>query len=205
MGLTTKRLNCLIYCLLLLLLTLNLLFAQGNNHQTDVVSLDKFSETDSIVFYNKDGSIWHHFSFDYNGRFENRDDFKPLAFHPDYFLLVLIPIAKEGDKLGVLVNDETVKYIDANSDIFHYQSWEEHLLEKVYAIDLNKNQQLRRKPSADAEIVDKDAQGVYQPVQVLNDWLKVRWQSEKSAKQTKQGWIRWKDGDRILLKFLYIS
>ena len=55
--------------------------------------LNEFSRGDFVRIYNQDGSLWYEFSYFYDdrdGKFDcANDEFRPLAFHPEHFLLVL--------------------------------------------------------------------------------------------------------------------
>jgi hypothetical protein len=58
-----------------------------------VVSLNPtgYKKNSQLRFFNKDGSLWYQYSFhgDAGVPSSARADFKPFAFHPDYFLLVV--------------------------------------------------------------------------------------------------------------------
>lgn len=87
-------------------------------------SSDEIKEKDDFVrFYNEDGSLWYEFTFYYDdsdGKFEyENDDFRPLSFHPDHFLLVLRCIDEDKDRYKVIVNEnkEITKFVKKSGSL----------------------------------------------------------------------------------------
>src|SRR5829696_6386999 len=83
--------------------------ATGNSLGLIVLS-KSYGNKDFIHIYNKDGSLWHKFTFYYDdsdGKFEYANDtFRPFAFHPDYFVLALKCVRKADGRYEVIVNEE---------------------------------------------------------------------------------------------------
>jgi len=169
-----------------------------------------YSNTDFIHLYNRDGSLWHKFTFYYDdsdGNFEYANvDFRPFAFHPDYFVLALKCVRKEAGRYEVLVNEKTglKKYVKTDDPALRFETWEEHIL-KVFSVGFNRKEnpvleaplgRVKRVPVPDAP---------FHPVEVRGEWLKVKWEAEDMGKKGDAGWIRWKRGERLLVELFYIS
>ena len=74
-----------------------------------VVTLSKyFDEKDKVRIYERNGRVWYQFTY-LDEAFEELEglntDFLPLAFHPDYFLLVMRAVAEDDKTYEVVVNE----------------------------------------------------------------------------------------------------
>lgn len=188
-----------------------------------VIVLDKYEKEDFIHIFNEDGSLWYKFTYYYDessGMFPYaNDDFRPFAFHLDYFVLVLKCAGKEAGRYEVVVNEKTglKKYVMANDLTMKFQTWEEHILQ-IYAIEFNQEEnpllespQGKTKkvnlPKGEIERANLPIYPTFQPTKVKGDWLKVKWKipKEKQVKGAKYdfGWIRWKKGERLLVELFY--
>lgn len=152
---------------------------------------DKYTKLDTIRFYNSDGSLWYKFTFFYDdsdGKFEYYNpNFKPFAFHPDYFLLV-IRIINENDSLyEVEVNESIslIKKVKKNITFYDEITLGELVLSSPsITIDLIKNtiyndQDLKVK-------IDKSLlNGVYAyfPLEINGDLLKIKWKKTTLIKK----------------------
>lgn len=185
---------------------------QSDNNLIDgtvgVISVtENLTEKDTIRLFNEDGSLWYKFSFFYDdsdGKFDfPNDKFKPLAFHPDYFLLALTVTDKLNDRYEVTVNETTGlrKYLK-DKNFLLFRTWEEHIL-SVFSVDFNEaNNPLLEKPSENADRAYYDKDEFYHPSQIKGEWLQVKWGSEGSW---KYGWIKWKDGEKLLIELFYFA
>jgi hypothetical protein len=169
---------------------------------------DNITEKDTIKLFNKDGSLWYEFSFFYDdsdGKFDYpNDDFKPLAFHPDNFLLMLKVTNRSGNRYEVIVNEKTVfkKYLEKNQDFFLFQSWEEHIL-KIPSVDFNETTNpILEKPSKNAGKIYYGKDELYQPNKINGEWLQLKWGSEGDW---EYGWIRWRDNEKLLIELYYLT
>lgn len=180
-----------------------------------VVVLNKFVKGNFVRFYNGDGSLWHEFSYFYNdsdGKFDYaNDDFRPFAFHVDYFLLVLKCTNKSDGFLEVIVNEETgmTKYVKADDPVLKLETWDALVL-SVFAVDFDKKANpLREAPDGPVKNVTVARDVYFQPVETNGDWLRVRWDLEgansKDAESHSDGWIRWKHDQTLLIDFYYFS
>lgn len=180
-----------------------------------VVVLNKFVKGDFVRFYNSDGSLWYEFSYFYDdsdGKFDYpNDEFRPFAFHVDYFLLVLKCTNKSLTLLEVIVNEETgmTKFVKADDPVLKFQTWDAHVL-SVFAVDFDKKANpLRDAPDGQPKKVTVPGDVYFRPVETNGEWLKVRSESEsrksKSGRLESNGWIRWKLDGVLLIRFVYFA
>ena len=175
-----------------------------------IVLSESYGKKDFVHIYNKDGSLWHKFSFYYDdsdGKFEYaNDNFRPFAFHPDYFLLALKCVRKEVGRYEVIVNEETglKKYVKADDPSLRFERWEDHIL-TVFAVGFNRKEnpvlnaprgRVKKVPTPDVP---------FHPVEVRGEWLKIKWEAANKGMRDGLGWIRWKRGERLLVELFYIS
>lgn len=171
---------------------------------------DRYGKNEFIRFYNTDGSLWYDFTFYYDdkdGKFEyENDDFAPFAFHPDYFLLALKCTGEDNNRYEVIVNEDTgLKKFLKKDPALKFQSWEEHV-KGAFAVKFNQVENpLRESPDGKAR-KDLPKEVPFHPVEAKGEWLKVRWgESQQPKKDTASGWIKWRDGDQILVELFYFA
>ncbi|TCS87662.1 hypothetical protein EDD80_1049 [Anseongella ginsenosidimutans] len=173
-----------------------------------VISLSEhYSENNTICILNKDGSLWYEFTYFYDdsdGKFEyHNDKFRPIAFHPDQFLLAIRVVKEERNRFEVIVNEENTlhKYIE-NQPFLMFQTWEEHILSVPFVkFDFAINP-LRENPGEKSVVIPYYADVAYYPAKIKGDWLQVRWMEEG---YWNYGWIKWRKAERLLIKLLYIA
>ena len=179
-----------------------------------VVVLNKFEKGDSVRFYNDDGSVWYEFSFFYDdsdGKFDfPNNDFRPFAFHPDYFLLVLRCTETSDRFLQVVVNEETgsKKYVKADDPVLKLQTWEEFVL-KVFSVKFDKKANpILETPNGRVKTILIPGDANFRPVETDGEWLKIRWDAAGQTGKRKQdatGWIRWKKAGILQVGFSYFA
>lgn len=156
--------------------------------------------TDSVHILNLDGSIWWKFTFYYKGKFSFPKEFRPLAFHPDYFLLAMeIKSRVNQNEYIVDVGNGLEKKINLEASALKFQNWKYFFQERVFSV-FQEDGNLFSLPFGQGEIVGKFKNGiVYKPREVNGDWLKVTWGDEE-----KSGWVRWRN-EKIILELFYFS
>jgi hypothetical protein len=172
-----------------------------------IVLSDKYSKDDTIRIYNADGSLWYEFSFYYEnqgGKFNERSDFAPFAFHPDYFTLALRCVGEEKNRYEVVVNDESGlrKFVKKGDKVLRFQTWEYHVTEAFAVQFENKTNPIRVTPDGNQQDLNLPEDVTFHPVKINGEWLQVRWESEGSA---KSGWIKWKGNEQLLVELFYFA
>jgi hypothetical protein len=179
-----------------------------------IVLSKNYGDKDFIQLYNEDGSVWYRFSFYYDdsdGKFEYANaEFQPFAFHPDYFLLALKCVRREVGRYQVIVNEETGlrKYAKAGDPSLRFERWEDHML-TLFSVGFDRKvNPVRETPHGRVKtVVQREVS--FQPVAVRGEWLRVKWEASRRASKEglryASGWVRWKQGQRLLIELFYIS
>lgn len=181
---------------LILILCINTAKAQVsqiNSSSGLIVLSENYNKKDFIQIYNQDGSLWHKFSFYYDdsdGKFDyENDDFKPFAFHPDYFLLTLKCVGKEANRYEVIVNERTrlKKFVKTDDLALRFETWEDHIL-KLFSIsfDQTKNPMLETLQGQMKNVALPNMP--FHPVEVKGEWLKIKWDTSNKTKATLDGY-----------------
>ena len=184
-----------------------------------IVLTDKYGEEDTIRIFNRDGSPWYEFSYYDESGFDELEnlntDFRPFAFHPDYFLLALRVVGEDDRNWEVVVNEESDlrKYVRKNDENLAYEDFGPHIL-TAFAVEFDSEQNpLRTEPDGKKVEADYSKISRFEPVEYEGDWLKVKWtdtegEGEASANKepsTPDGWVRWKNGSKMIIRIYYLS
>lgn len=194
-----------------------------NDRQTQKVAIENTSgivtlnrenyrKDEFIHLYNQDGSLWYKFTYYYDdsdGKFEYRnEDFKPFAFHPDYFVLALRCVGENHSYYEVIVNEDTgmKKFVEKDGRTLKFEPWEKHIL-NTFAIGFSREENaIRETPGGKVKIVDLPKEVTFRPVEIKGEWLRVRWNGSKnSGKSAEFGWVKWKENHNILVELFYFS
>lgn len=167
---------------------------------------DVTKESDKLVrIFDKDGGLWHKFTFYYddsNGKFEyENENFKPLSFHPDNFVLALKCVGETDEYYKIIADEEkgTVKFVKKDDSLLKLETWEKHILSlNAVSFDLENNP-LRDSPDGKPVAAKIKADSTFTPKKIKSIWLNV----ENSEGQS--GWIKWKDKDSLLIDMFYTS
>ena len=165
-----------------------------------------------IRFFNKDGGLWYQYSFyeDAGTPSSTRADFKPFAFHPDYFLLVVKCVKRHVDRWEVVVNEATglTKFVRVEDRNLKFETWGDHIL-KLFAVNFDQAvNPVRTGPSNRRNSVHLADKMIYRPVQIRGRWLKIRAESpenEKLRSGIRTGWIKWRDAKDLLIEPFYFA
>lgn len=190
---------------LLIILSSSLL---GQNRSIGVVTINKYEKSDSLVFYNEDNTVW--LKFDPYFRedelsFTMPSNFNPLAFHPDYFLLVLRVVEIEDGFATVVTDEAQKKYsrVDLNSQTLKYLEWSD-FISSISAVELPNKNEIFKTPESELKIdYSRDEYIEFKPYKVSDDWLQIKWSSEN---ESYSGWVKWRDEkDNLLVNFYYFN
>lgn len=167
-----------------------------------------FSKGDTVKIFNPDGSLWYAFTFFYDdkeGEFNpSNKEFRPLAFHPDYFLLTLRITKDLGDRYEIIANESTrlTKYMKKSDRFLMFQAWDQHIL-SLYAIGFDeKKNPLLREPDLNSDRLSFSKEEDYQPHKISGEWLQVKYNSPENP---EYGWVRWKERDQLIIECYYLE
>jgi hypothetical protein len=178
-----------------------------------IVLSDHYSKNEFVQIYNADGSVWHKFTFYDEEVFRERNtSFRPFAFHRDYFLLVLKCMGQSENRFEIVVNEENGerKYVKANDPVLKFQTWEEHILNNIFAVDFDRKQNpVLEAPGGRIKSVRFPKEVYFHPVEIKGGWLKIRWEGTKQAAAKNKvgnfGWIKWNKDKTLLLELFYFA
>lgn len=127
----------------------------------------------------------------------------PYSGYPEYENLVFRVVDTGGNFYRVIINEEKglMGKIAMQTKALQFQTWEQHVL-KVFSVDFDaaKNP-LKSDTTLKGKTVNGNNVEAFQPVSVNNDWLKVKWETERGD---RFGWIRWRRGNKMLVYLNYI-
>jgi hypothetical protein len=65
---------------------------------------------------------------------------------------------------------------------------------------------LRESPAESAQVAVMPNDTLLHPVEISGEWLKVNWET-RNANSTErgEGWIKWKEGNRLLIEWFYFA
>jgi len=191
----------------------------GCSSQTPVVegTIGLVSPTgSSIDLYNEDGSLWYGFEIVHEESTGNEiikdpnPEFHPYAFRLEYTPVYLRVVADHGLRYEVIANEMTGlrKFVRKGLSV-RFQSWEEHILTTFSVRPRSGGNPIRETPAEDGKPVGTPDDILIEAAEFSGDWLKVKWESRNDTRGSEairgEGWIRWKEGDRLLITWFYFA
>lgn len=192
--------------------------SMGNSIGVIILNDKRQGNSKEIVrLFNKDGSLWYSFSFydDSDIKFDGSNtDFNPFAFHQDNFLLVFKCVGVVGEWYQVIVNENSGlrKFVKKDDPLFTFQKWEDHIINLfAVGVDGSTNPVLSRPENGERVQVPKGVN--FYPDRIDGVWLRIRWDESESEEANntnrkqgmRYGWIRWKDGNNIIIELFYFA
>lgn len=156
--------------------------------------------TDSTVTTKLGGKLY--------SRNDNTNPFNPRLFgnNPDYFRLIF-DCTKSTDKYYQVIVDQKTNetgFIKKADSLFKFETVVEYVREwTTLGLDFDRAQNpLRQEPSDNAAVISNTDQAKYkiwraEKIEMNGDWMKVK------IRNDEQGWIRWRQGDRILIRIYF--
>lgn len=128
---------------------------------------------------------------------------KSRAYAPYYSTIVFDSYPIKNGKYKVFYNDSW-GYINHFEGITEYLTWDQFIL-KIMLFDTTPDNPLHIEPTIDSKTIDLDYNiEFFAPQKVLGDWVYVNIFGD-FPDVLGHGWLRWRDGNRLLLKTLYFS
>jgi hypothetical protein len=178
-----------------------------------------WAKGESVRIYDESGNIWYEAPFTLPG-FQYSKDAGPNTIHP--LAIERGDFSPEFRCAGVstnwyevvvdeLTSPKTKKFIRRSDPLFVFKTWSDYYENAGIAFRY-KETQVFREPYGDIlHIVPSNAPEV-RGIKVNGDWLQITWKegSYKSqpadsgnADQSRTGWIRWRDGEKILVSLAW--
>ena len=140
----------------------------------------------------------------------------PYYYKPDYGLCYFVCLEKNKDYFKVLINDKEEGFLKNDKESF-FKTWESLLINStVERLDIKSNP-LKLKPSDNQETINLgyeikvDRLEVVDVIEINGEhWINVNFSKsgqipvDKTTPDSKSGWIKWKFGDRLLVKILLL-
>ena len=127
-------------------------------------------------------------------------------YYPEYYILIFDCKLTNGSYVVKVGNSE--KFINHQEGITIYETWDEHI-RNSFLLTSNKNP-LRSEPNllSNAFMEYDYSTMSFVVKEVKGDWAKVACDLECEGCGDRgvvvNGWIRWKDGDRLLIELRYV-
>lgn len=173
------------------------------------------SSEDTLSVYNSDNSSYVSWCYE-NNYFKVKSDnynlleittevltdynINPRAFYPEY-QIIHFEVVEENEKYyEVILNakNNTVKRIPKSSN-WKYYTWEEYL--KTVYVMYGGDNPLKAEPKEESNIIYKFNDYFFKVVKIKGDWAKIQCNDDckECDKGNLEGWIKWKDGNKLLV------
>ena len=147
-----------------------------------------------------------------NYKFKTADEswFQPEAFwiNYDFFFFRCLEITPNYYK--VLVNNESgLTYWIQRDSFLTYQSWEDFLSSVLAIGRSNAEQQIKTSNKKNGKSISFKGEDCFHVKQVKGDWLEITTigvctDEELTSGTLESGWIRWRNGTQLLVKYSLI-
>lgn len=142
-------------------------------------------------------------------RHDNAIPFNPRLFvnNPDYFRLIL-DCTKLTDKYYEVIIDQTTNelgFIKKTDGSFRFETVVEYVTQWTETgLDFDRSQNpLRQEPADNATVISNEELKKYtiwraEKIEIEGDWIKVK------TTDNKEGWIRWRQGNKIIIRLYFV-
>jgi hypothetical protein len=138
---------------------------------------------------------------------EQKKWLKPEILWLDYNLFVFRCEKQKSDWFKIIVDNETGKSLwIKKSEIIEFSSWEKYLEEMFRVERLSKLNSIHKSPKENSEIIKYSEEECFQVKSMKDDWIEIfTSECEESKNEIKSGWIKWKVGNKLLIKYFPTS
>ena len=163
-------------------------------------NINKFSDT--VRIYNDDGSLWYEFSYleSHPLYYKNNSnkEFKPFG-GIDYGITLKLKGVSE-NWYEVVVNEDTqeTKYTSIRDPFLRRERWQKYIQISPYVLFNKAENPLREIPDGQIKTLEISDSDRFVVKWIEGDWLKVL---RKPSQGNDLGWVRWKNGNDILIGF----
>jgi len=129
---------------------------------------------------------------------------KPEAYNPLYDLLAFRCISKKDGWIEVMVNNNTGQtFWIKSSDITLFSDWLT-FLQKGKCISRGKTEvQILEKPEENAKQIEFNGKDCFGIKSMKDEWIEITipMEDKKGDSEEKTGWMKWKNGNDLLIKY----
>lgn len=133
-------------------------------------------------------------------------DYQPFYFKEDFQLLILRMTDIAGRRAEVEINEESGRtaWIDGTAVVA--QDWKTFLENVAFVepVDWSANPPRKAPEAAAPRVAEINEQVFLQPQKVQGDWLQVKSFSEQADAPSQIAWIRWRQGEKVLVSWDYV-
>ncbi|NME67996.1 hypothetical protein [Flammeovirga aprica] len=140
--------------------------------------------------------------------YDNSNPFKPWLWvdNPDYLRLTFECTDSIGNFYKVRLNESEFAWIKKTDENFKKETIENFVLKwtsEPMKLDFNRLiNPLKKEPKSDSENIDNPEQGKYKiweatSLEIFGDWIKIK------TIMDEIGWIKWRDGNKVLIRMYY--
>lgn len=158
-----------------------------------------------VRLFNSDGSKWREYVNSKSGM-DFDSDYQPFRYSSSEAYTALRVTDRLEDRYEVIVNESTGirKFVLASDPNFVFWTWGEYIL-NCFAVSFDRSTNPIRSAPGGSEQIGVQPTFPIKPRQIEGDWLQVGWKSEKTTDEENTGWIKWKEGEYIVVYFFEIS
>jgi len=132
---------------------------------------------------------------------------KPEVLWLDYSEFNFRCKSKNGEWLELIVNNDSgLTYWIKENKTTIYLTWEEYL-KQMFSVDRlpDSEQKIRKQPSDKADEIKYEGRDCFQVKSLKGDWIEISTtdycDEGKNKDKIKSGWIKWRDGDKLLIDY----
>lgn len=165
-----------------------------------LVDIDRLSANDSIYLFSSTGKIINTLMYGDDGwYFEN--DINCRAYYPDYGIIFFDGFKQKDNKYKIYCNDVWC-YISIEN-YTKYISWNDFIVKYAF-ISTTRFNPVRIAPQINAQTIDLDYANVYfLAKRIEQEWMFVDIYLIEQTFPFKQGWLRWRDNNKLLIDIDY--
>lgn len=114
-----------------------------------------------------------------------------------------------GDKVEIFIDQEkkVKKYLKIDKKLFKVETWKNHMIGAVIDFNLRKHPIFTIPLGSATKIDIRDSDIPFMIEEIKGDWLRITCTSYCDVQCPKnkkyQGWLKWRDGKRIFIRFVY--
>jgi hypothetical protein len=152
-----------------------------------IVNKKEFKDSDKLNILNKDLSVF---------KTSKMNDEKEIS---SYKCLSV------NDSIYSVLIEEEIKYILKDDKLVSLQKWDEHLLNSIFSIGFNVEENPIREVVKGRSILSKKSNN-YRifPIEIQGERMKVKYQDFNTEEITK-GWIKWRNEKCLFIEIFYFA